>query len=124
MGRSAPPMMAPSWSNGSELPKSMTKPVFLELLMNVTLVPTLMQNALLDLASGMLGVAVAYDPWSRLMSMEQAEEAEPQELAAAQMLAGLEAEQTSPLIFFLVSLPATKLVSRSGNTNRQQRAAR
>jgi hypothetical protein len=58
------------------------------------------------------------------MSMEQEEEAEPQVFAAAQVLAGLEAEQTSPLIFFLVSLPVTKLVRRSGKTNRQQRAAR
>ena len=83
-----------------------------------------MQKALFDLASGMLGVAVAEEPWLRLMSMEQGEEAEPQVFAAAQMLAGLEAEQTSPLIFFLVSLPATKLVSRSGDTNKQQRATR
>jgi hypothetical protein len=34
------------------------------------------------------------------MSMEQGEEAEPQVLAAAQMLAGLEAEQTSSLTCF------------------------
>src|SRR4029077_15149678 len=101
----------------------MTKPVFLELLINVTVVPTLMQKALLDLASGMPGVAVAELPPLRLMLMEQGEEAEPHVLAAAQILAGLEVEQTSPLIFFFVSLPTTKLVSR-GRMNRQPRAAR
>jgi hypothetical protein len=58
------------------------------------------------------------------MSMEQGEEAEPQVLAAAQILPGLEAEQTSPFTFFLVSLPTMKLVKRSGRTNRQQRTAR
>jgi hypothetical protein len=58
------------------------------------------------------------------MSMEQGEEAEPHVLAAAQMLAGLEAEQTSPLTFFLVSLPTMKLVKRSGRTNKPQRTAR
>jgi hypothetical protein len=59
MGRSAPPMMEPSWSKGLSLPKSMTKPVFLELVEKVTVVPTLMQNALLAFASGILGFAVA-----------------------------------------------------------------
>jgi hypothetical protein len=34
------------------------------------------------------------------MSIEQGEDADPHVLATAQMLAGLEAEQTSPLIFF------------------------
>ena len=64
--------------------------------MKVTVVPTLMQKALFSLAPGMLGVAVAQEPWLRLMSMEQEEETEPQGLAEEQMLAGLEAEQTSP----------------------------
>jgi hypothetical protein len=44
----------------------------------------------------MLGVALAQEPWLRLMSMEQKEETEPRVLAKEQMLAGLEAEQTSP----------------------------
>jgi hypothetical protein len=77
----------------------MTKPAFLELLMKVMLVPTLMQKGLFSLASGMPGFAVAKEPWLRLMSMEQGEEAEPQVLAAAQIPAGLEAEQTSPFHF-------------------------
>src|SRR5580704_7250387 len=103
----------------------MTKPVFLELLINVTLVPTLMQKALLDLASGMLEVAVALEDPLRLMLMEQGEVVEPHVFSAAQMLAGLEAEQTSFLSFFFVSFPAGKpVVKRIGNTNRQQRIAR
>jgi hypothetical protein len=52
-------MMAPWWSNGFALSKSMTKPVFLELVEKVTVVPTFMQKGLLDLAPGILGVAVA-----------------------------------------------------------------
>jgi hypothetical protein len=58
------------------------------------------------------------------MSMEQGVVAEPQVFASAQMLAGLEAEQTSFLIFFLVSLPTVKLEITSGRTKRQERAAR
>jgi hypothetical protein len=50
--------------------------------------------------------------------------AEPHVFAAVQMLAGLEVEQTSPLIFFFVSLPAIKLLRRSGATSRQQSTAR
>ena len=96
-------MMEPSWSKGLSLPKSITKPVFLELVEKVTVVPTLMQNALLGLESGRLGFAVALLLPLRLMSITQGEEAEPQVLASAQMLAGLVAEQTSFLIFFLVS---------------------
>ena len=41
------------------MPKSMTNPVFLEPLLKVTVVPTLMQKALLDLAPGKSGVEVA-----------------------------------------------------------------
>jgi hypothetical protein len=44
---------------GVSVPKSTTKPVFFEPLIKVTVVPTFKQNALLDLASGKSGVAVA-----------------------------------------------------------------
>jgi hypothetical protein len=83
-----------------------------------------MQKALLDLASGMLGVAVEELPPLRLISMEQGVEAEPQVFASAHILAGLEAEQTSPLIFFFVSLPTMKLVKRNGKANKLKRIAR
>src|SRR5580765_2981092 len=102
----------------------MTKPVFFEPPLKVTVVPTFMQNALLDLASGKSGVAVAALPPLRLITMVHGVEAEPQVFAAAQMPAGMEAEQTSPLIFFLVSLPVIKLVRVSVSTNRQQSPAR
>ena len=58
-GRSAPPIMAPWWSNGFALSKSMTKAVFLDLVEKVTAVPNFMLKGLLDLAPGILGVAVA-----------------------------------------------------------------
>jgi hypothetical protein len=48
-----------SGSKGFSVPKSMTNPVFLEPLLKVTVVPSLMQKALLDLASGKSGVEVA-----------------------------------------------------------------
>jgi len=79
--------------------------VSFEELVKVTVVPVLMQKALLDLAPGMLGVALAEDPALRRMSTEHGAEAEPQVFSVAQMLAELEAEQTSFLTFFLVSLP-------------------
>jgi len=78
-----------------------------EELEKVTVVPVLMQKALLDLAPAIAGVAVAYDPALLRMSMEQGEAAEPQVFSSEQMLAGFEAEQTSFLIFFLASLPVT-----------------
>jgi hypothetical protein len=101
----------------------MTKPVFFEPLIKVTVVPTFKQNALLDLASGKSGVAVAELPL-RLIPMVHGVDAEPHVFAAVQMLAGLEVVQTSPLIFFFVSLPAIKLVRRSGTTKRQQSTTR
>jgi hypothetical protein len=101
----------------------MTKPVFLELVEKVTVVPTLMQNALLALTSGIVGFAVA-EPPLRLISIVQGEEAEPQVFTSAQMLAGLDAEQSTFLTFFLVSWPMMKLVRRSGNTNTLKAAAR
>jgi hypothetical protein len=78
----------------------MTKPVFLELLLKVTVVPTLMQKTLLALASGILGVAVALELPLRLMLMEQGAEGEPHVFSAAQMLIEFEAEQASSLSFF------------------------
>jgi hypothetical protein len=56
--------------------------------------------------------------------MVQGEEAEPQVLGSAQMLAGLDPEQTSFLTFFLVSWLAMKLVRRNGKPNRQMKATR
>ena len=78
-----------------------------EELEKVTAVPVLMQKALLDLAPAMTAVALAEDPELRRMSTEQGEAAEPQVFSAEQMRAGFAAEQTSFLIFFLASLPAT-----------------
>ena len=59
-------------------------------------------------------------PWLRLISMEQGVEVDPHVFAAAQMLAGLEAEQTSPFIFFLESLPTRKPLKKSGKAKAEQ----
>ena len=53
-------------------------------LVKVTVVPVLMQKALLGLAPEILGVALAEDPSLRRLSTEQGEEAEPQVFSAAQ----------------------------------------
>ena len=98
--------------------------MFFEELAKVTVVPVLMQKALLDLAPGIFGVAVAEDPALRRMSMEQGEEAEPQAFSAEQMLAGFEAEQTSSLIFFLVFCPMTYKLRNNGKTKSEERTAR
>lgn len=98
--------------------------MFLELVEKVTEVPVLMQNVLLALASGILGFEVAELLPLRLISMVQGEEVEPQVLASAQVLAGLDAEQTSFFALFLVSWLTLKLVRRSTETNRQQTIAR
>src|SRR5437879_12121879 len=58
------------------------------------------------------------------MSIEQGAEAEPQVFAAAQIPAGLAAEQTSPLIFFFVSWPTMRLVTRIVRMNRKQQIIR
>src|SRR6516164_3417762 len=51
-------MTAPCWSKGLEAPKSRTNPVSLDELVKVTVVPVLMQKALLGLAPEILGVAL------------------------------------------------------------------
>jgi hypothetical protein len=56
--------------------------------------------------------------------MVHGEEAEPQVLGSAQMLAGLDEEQTPFLTFFLVSWPIMKPARRSDKTNRHKAAAR
>jgi hypothetical protein len=97
--------------------------LFLELVEKVTAVPTFRQKGLLDLAPVILGVAVAYLPWLRQISMVQGEEADPHVLVAAQVLAGLDAEQTSFFIL-LVSSPTIILDSRTGKVKRQPTTAR
>jgi hypothetical protein len=99
------------------------KPVSFEELEKMTVVPVLMQKALLDFPPAIAGVALADDPELRRMSMEQGEAAEPQVLSAEQMLAGFEAEQTSFLIFFLASLPVTQKLRSNGKTNREETRA-
>src|SRR5271169_5757808 len=92
--RSEPPMTAPSGvSNGEEAPKSRTKPVFLDVLCQVTVVPTFTQNGALALAPGMLGVTEAAS-LVRLMSATQGFDVEPHLVPALHKLPGLVSEHT------------------------------
>src|SRR5215469_968816 len=88
-------MIAPSGvSNGEEVPKSRTKPVFLAELCHVTVVPTVTQNGALALAPEMLGVTEA-ESLVRLTSAMQEADLEPHVVLALHILAGFVSEQTS-----------------------------
>jgi hypothetical protein len=110
-------------SNGEEVPKSKTNPVSFEVLLNVIVVPAFTQNGALDLALGILGVAEAESPPSRLMSTSHADAAEPHVFAALQMLAGVDAEHTSFLGFFF-SFPSRNPVISTGTVRRQKRTGK
>src|SRR3974377_1383091 len=92
MGRSEPPMIVP-WSNGEEGPKSRTKPTFLDTLLKVTFVPTVIQNGAFSLAPAILGVTEAALA-VRLMSTAQGALADPQVVLALHIPCGLDSEQT------------------------------
>ena len=87
-------------SNGEEEPKSKTKPVFLDELCHVTVVPAFTQNGAFPLAFGISGVDDADALPFRLMSTTQGEEAEPHIVAAVHILPGLVSEQMY-LLFLL-----------------------
>jgi len=130
IGRSAPPMIAPSGgSNGEEVPKSRTKPVFLDELCQVTVVPTFTQNDMFCLAFGMFGVADAELPPLRFTSTEQALVVDPQVVLALHMLPGFDSEQTYLLLLFLLSPfnPVADMyvaITATGNTIKAQQNAR
>jgi hypothetical protein len=73
-------MMASGGSNGEEGPKSTTKPMFLDELFQVTVVPDCTQKSAFDLALGIFGVAEAELLPLRLTSTSQGVEGEPQVL--------------------------------------------
>jgi hypothetical protein len=98
-------MIAVPESNGDELPKSRTNPVSFDVLLNVTVVPTFTQNGALSLASGILALAEAKEPPTRVMLTSQADVAEPH-LPTLQTLPEEPAAHTSFLTFFL-SQPLT-----------------
>jgi hypothetical protein len=87
-------MIAPSGvSKGEESPKSRTKPVFLDELRQVTVVPTFTQNGAFALALGMLGVTEA-ESLVRLTSAIQGVELDPHVVLALHILPGFVSEQT------------------------------
>src|SRR5271154_1960814 len=123
-------MIAPSGvSNGEEGPKSRTKPVFLEELCQVTVVPTFTQNDMFPLALGMSGVADAEVPPLRFTPTEQALVVEPQVVLALHRLPGLDSEQTYLLLLFLLSAfnPLADMcvaIIATGNSIKAQQIAR
>jgi len=123
-------MMVPSGtSNGEEGPKSRTKPVFLDALCQVTVVPTFTQNDMFPFPFGMSGVADAELPPLRFTPTEQALVGEPQVVLALHMLPGFDSEQTYLLLGFLSS-PLNPLpdicvaITSTGNTIKAQQTAR
>jgi len=75
------------WSNGEEGPKSKTKPIFLDSLFQVTVVPTFTQKGLFALAPAIPGVTEAALP-VRLMSTLHEAEADPHLVAASHICPG------------------------------------
>ncbi len=97
-------MIAPSgMSNGEASPKSRTKPVFLDVLCHVTVVPTFTQKGAFAFAPEMLGVTEA-ESLVRLMSAKHGVELEPHWVLALHMLPGLVSEQRYLLLSFRSSL--------------------
>jgi hypothetical protein len=99
-------------SNGEEGPKSSTKPVFLDELCHVMVVPIFTQNGAFPLAFGMSGVEDADVLPLRLMSTTQGEEADPHVVAAVHMLPGLVSEQ-----MYLLFLPCCALAAKKPAVN-------
>src|SRR5271167_428376 len=85
--RSDPPIIAASDPKGEAGPKSTTKPVFLDELCQVTVVPTFTQKGVFALAFGMLGVEEAESAF-RLTSTEQGAEADPHVLLGLHICSG------------------------------------
>src|SRR5579863_7011783 len=123
-------MIVPSGtSKGEEGPKSRTKPVFLDALCQVTVVPTFTQKDMFSFAFGMSGVADAELPPLRFTPTEQALVGEPQVVPALHMLPEFDSEQTYLLLFFLLSAfkPAADMyiaITVTGNTIKAQQIAR
>ena len=110
-------MIVPSGtSNGEEGPKSSTKPVFLDPLCHVTVVPTFTQKGALPLASGMFGVADAELPLRFTLTIHGLE-LEPHVVLALHMLLGFDSEQKYFLSLLFNPLaeayPATKVITNT-----------
>jgi hypothetical protein len=121
-------MIVPSGtSKGEDEPKSRTKPVFLDALCQVTVVPTFTQKDAFPFAFGMLGVADAELPPLRFTSTLQALVVEPQVVLALHMLPGFDSEQTY-LLFLLSPLnPLAEMcvaIISAGSNIKQQQIAR
>jgi hypothetical protein len=114
-------MIVPSGtSNGEEGPKSSTKPVFFDVLCQVTVVPTFTQKGALPFASGMLGVADAELPPLRFTPTTQGVELDPHVVLALHMLPGFDSEQT----YFLLLFPLNPLADTNPATNATEKTSK
>jgi hypothetical protein len=110
-------MIAPPTASKGETagPKSRTKPVFFEVLCQVTVVPTFTQNGAFAFAFCELGVTEAEVLPLRLTSMRQGLEGDPQVFAALQMLAGFDSEQRYLSALLFCPLAAKRLAHNSAS---------
>ena len=100
-------MIALGGSNGDDDPKSMTNPVFLEVLCQVTVVPTVTAKSELALAPGIPGVAEA-DAAVRFTSTTQGLEFDPHVFPALAKLAGFPSVQVYFPCGFALRYPAIR----------------
>ena len=105
-------MIAPGGSNGEDGPKSNTNPVSLDVLWNVTVVPTFTQKGPVLFASGMLGTADAELLPLRLISTTQAVVLDPHVVLALHILPGFVSEQRYLSLLFFCSWAVIKPAKR------------
>ena len=110
-------MMVPSLK-GEEDSKSMTKPVFLDVLCQVMVVPVFTQNVALPRAFGILAVASAASA-VLLTSTVQGTETDPQVLLALHRVVGFGSEQVSLMLLPDCACAPSQLNSKK-NANKSE----
>jgi hypothetical protein len=108
-------MMAPAGSKGDGVPGSTIKPMFLAVLFQVTVVPTITQKGALLLAFWVLGVEEAPSPVRFTLTTHGVED-DPHVLAALHNCAGFGSVHAYLLLFDCA--PATFGRKTSGNGSR------
>jgi hypothetical protein len=110
-------MMAPAGSKGDVVPGSTTKPIFLLVLFQITVVPAFTQKSALLLAFSVLAVEEAPSA-VRFTSTSHGVEADPQVLLALQSCVGFGSEHAFLLLFdCAVALLASKASGSASNVH-------
>ena len=112
-------MIGSSGSNGESVPNETLNPLFFFELNHTTVVPALMQKNWLFFASGMLGFTLA-ELDDLVMSILQADDAEPQVLAALHMVSGRSSSHMYLLFFSACAKPAVRRTMQVGKSNALQ----